>query len=321
MALRVVISAFAGGQPAQAQIPGLHVIDWPGEGSGHPTWGGPAQRLRDPAGPLIPNLLRHYGVKLSDVDRIGVLGFSAGFGGARALLADSSDRARVDFACVLDSLHFPVVGGTWKNFRPDEPATIIDFEHTVGPFLKFAALAAQGQKLWISTWGDIPRPADSVTNAREGNLLLYYALQSSAPVSPIAIPDGFPLDRTNPKLWPNEPYPVPQGIYGSANALGLYYPLAADHSLAALKHSHIVQAQVIRLDLWRDFIVPRWGGAWHEPPQAAASGPGGGVIPASYTPPSGAAKTAAQWWPVLPLWTLGALASGLATEIGARLLA
>lgn len=262
MSLQVVISCFAGGVPPEAQLPGLRLLDWPGRGPGHPTWGGPAQALRQPNGRLLPALLKSRQISPSSVSAVAVIGFSAGFGGVRELLRDPEDRAAIDFACVLDSLHFPIVGGQAKNWRADDPATIIDFGRTVGPFLAFATEAAQAKKGWVSTWGDIPRPNPAVTSAKEGNLSLFAALLQSAPVELPEFPETFPTRRTSPKVHPGEPYPVPSGIFGQGEAVGLYYPLGADRSLAALKRSHVLQGTVVRADVWRDFLLPRWGGAW-----------------------------------------------------------
>lgn len=265
-AFQVVISCFAGGVPSEALLPGLKLLDWPGVGPGHPTWGKPAQALRQPNGRLLPALLKSWQIPIGAVSAVAVIGFSAGFGGVRELLRHPEDRAAIDFACVLDSLHFPIRGGIVKNWRADDPGSIIDFARTVGPFLDFAAEAAQGKRAWVSTWGDIPRPDPAVTTAREGNLSLFAALMQAAPVELPEVPPGFPTLRTSPKLHPGEPYPVPLGIYGSGEAVGLYYPLGADRSLAALKRSHVVQSSVIRGDIWRDFLLPRWGGVWQAPP-------------------------------------------------------
>lgn len=258
-----LVSCFAGAVPKGASVPGLRLVDWPGTAApgGHPTWSASASQMRaGSAGRLLPGLRKRFRI---DADsKLAFIGFSAGFGGVRAALAHPDDRAEIDAAIVLDSIHVPMAPG----FKSSEPNTVINVATTLEPFARFAARAAQRKALWVSTWGDLARPNPSVTTAREGNEVLFAALSQLAHDDPPVVPAALlERPRVDTRLWPDEPYPTPAALFGHGDAVGLYYRQHGK-TLNAAKHAHIIQASVIRDEIWRCWLCPRWGGTWTDPP-------------------------------------------------------
>jgi len=130
------------------------LIEWPGEGSGHPSWKAKADRMRDGKGAMLPRLFAEYGVP--DGARVAFVGFSAGSNsGLRAVLQSRQDRARIDFVGSFDGLHLTLKDkSVWDPAKPLSPF----FADQVDGFVDYAMGAAEGMRGMVITSSDVAAP-------------------------------------------------------------------------------------------------------------------------------------------------------------------
>jgi hypothetical protein len=244
----LVLSCFAGAR-VPAGVPFEHpirVIQWDAPASsGHPSWTAAADRLRAAPwrkGPLLRALLATFGVRLADVGRIAVIGFSAGSNnGIRELLRSDEDRARIDVALAVDGLH-PNLAAS-----PGEPprGAYADWQAELEPFAAMAERAALGHAAMVATASDVAAP--SAGNGKTARVLADLVSElaqrtASAPLGAPALPPNFPSS--------GDPYrPTSSAERGGFSAL--WYP-------GTDKTAHILQGTAVIRDLWRDVLSRRW---------------------------------------------------------------
>jgi hypothetical protein len=246
----LVISMFAG-ERIPSGVPFAtppRVMQWqpPITGAGHPSWTGEADKLRAGAyrkGPLLPNLLRRYGMKLDDVGRICVLGFSAGSNnGVRELLRSDDDQRRIDVVLAVDGLH-PNLAVSPK--APPRGA-YADWQAEMEPFAAFASRASLGAGAMVATASQVAAPSKG--NAQTARALadleldVVDRLPAGAELGPTLLPEDFPTSGDPLK-------PITRHQVGSFAAL---WYAGSD------KTAHILQGTAVVRDLWRDVLSRRW---------------------------------------------------------------
>ena len=94
-------------KPAFREIPWERPTDIVAiSGSGSSYFGNLGAQLRDEQGRILPSLLRRYaGVERSEIDRLSLTAWSAGWGLLNQVFKDPRDRAEVD-ACVASDASF-----------------------------------------------------------------------------------------------------------------------------------------------------------------------------------------------------------------------
>jgi hypothetical protein len=107
------------------------IVEWPGEGSGHPSWAQLAARLRSPDGRLLPTLAKMY--RFESANQVVAVGFSAGSSsGCRELLRHPLDRAALAAAVLCDGAHAALK--TWLKYDPAAPEKYFaDWKTQVAP--------------------------------------------------------------------------------------------------------------------------------------------------------------------------------------------
>lgn len=250
MTTDVVLSMFAGDRiPAGALF--VHpprVVQWvppPSSPGAHPSWTGEADKLRQGAyrkGPLLPSLLRRYGMKWEDVGRIAVLGFSAGSNnGVRECLRSEDDRRRIDVVIAVDGLHPTLASSPGNPPRGNYAAWSQELE----PFAAFGERAALGAGAMVATASQVAAPTK--TNGQTARVLVdltsdVIARTEGQELGPRTLPDDFPTSR-DPVV------PIERGDVGGFCAL--WY---AGND----KTAHILQGKAVVRDLWRDVLSRRW---------------------------------------------------------------
>lgn len=258
--------------PWQGKPPVL--LEWAGAmgAGGHPGWAQVARRLRGPDGSLLRNLLAQYrrflGFDLDGVDRIAVVGFSAGSNsGVRELLRSPLDRARISWVAAVDGMH-PM----WSLQNPTEAETEADVRKLyqdwpgqMDPFAQFALEASDLQgNGFVCTASQVAAPSSQVapTSTAIHSLARWVLENRTGPRLPPDIPKTFPGRRSAPYLHPGELYPEPIAGDGAGPFVALWYQ-------GSDERAHRLQAYVVVPDLLRSFLVPLWGGPQ---PQLAAFG-------------------------------------------------
>jgi len=232
------------------------LFEWsPGTG----TWGKAADAIRAPPwrkGRLLPALFKRYerflGFDLDGASRIAVFGFSAGSNsGVRELLRNPEDRARIDFVAAVDGLH--------PNIKPDRLGTPLnlatprdyfaDWNAELEPFAAMAERAARHETMMIATASQVV-PLGKYNAKTELALDALVADVSSrvAFVDPYIVP-GFPTDRA--EIRAGERHPVPVRGDGLGNFVCFWYS-------GSDKRAHVLQAQAVVPDIFRDYLVPSW---------------------------------------------------------------
>lgn len=248
MKFDLVLSMFAGDKvpPGVPFIRPIRVVQWnPPPSSGHPSWTGEADSLRQGAwrkGPLLPALLRRYAVRLEDVERICVLGFSAGSNnGVRECLRSEDDRRRIDTVLAVDGLH-PTLAQ-----RPGDPPRggYAAWDQELEPFAAFAERAAFGAAAMVATASAVAAPTK--TNGQTARVLTDLVgdvldRTSGRELAPALLPDDFPTSGDPVR-------PDQRADVGSFSAL--WYP-------GTDKSAHIAQGTHVVRDLWRDVLSRRW---------------------------------------------------------------
>lgn len=171
-----VIFSMMGLRAVPKGFEGWRLIEWPGEGAGHPSWAALAQRLRSGDGRLLPALRRLYSVDESA--RIGVVGFSAGSNsGVREMLRSPADRASYAFVLAIDGLHASIKPGS--RWREDDPVSWFwSFREQVEPFAAMAAEAAQGRGIFVQTASRVAAPNPQLSSTEQGvNAISVYLSQ------------------------------------------------------------------------------------------------------------------------------------------------
>lgn len=246
----VVLSMFAG-EKIPPGVPFAHpprVIQWnpPIVGMGHPSWTAEADKLRAGPwrkGPLLPALLRRYGVRIEDVGRIAVLGFSAGSNnGVRELLRSDDDRRRIDTVLAVDGLH-PNLAVTPKTPpRGGYAAWNAEME----PFAAFGERAALGAAAMVATASQVAAP--SSRNGQTARVLadleadVIARFPAGQDFGPQVLPDDYPTS--------GDPL-VPLVRHQIGSFAALWYP-------GKDKAAHIAQGTAVVRDLWRDVLSRRW---------------------------------------------------------------
>jgi hypothetical protein len=140
------------------------IIEWPGEGPGHPSWFQKAARLRR-NGRLLPVLMEQFQIP-ADAE-IGAVGFSAGSNsGMREILRDSADRKRLSFAVAADGFHAAIKD---PRARTDDPRTwFFAFNEQVAPFANAALEAAKGGTPFVQTASTVAAPNKTMATSELG---------------------------------------------------------------------------------------------------------------------------------------------------------
>jgi len=245
----VVLSMFAGEKipPGVPFANPPRVIQWNPpivEGS-HPSWTAEADKLRAGPwrkGPLLPALLRRYNVRIEDVGRIAVIGFSAGSNnGVRECLRSDDDRRRIDTVLAVDGLHPNLAPSPGSPPRGPYASWSTELE----PFAAFAERAALGYGAMAATASEVAAPSKS--NGQTARVLIDLVDDVAARVNgrelgPRLLPEGFPTSGA-------------QLVPLSRTELGTFVAL---WYAGKDKNAHILQGTAVVRDLWRDVLSRRW---------------------------------------------------------------
>lgn len=247
MTTDLVLSIFAGGQaPASYPRPAPTVIQWdPPPSSGHPSWTGAADALREPpyrVGPLLKRLLARYRIDLRDVGRIAVVGFSAGSNnGVRELLRSAADRERIDVVLAVDGLH-PLMRG--PRDASDPRSGYASWASELEPFAAYARRAARGLGVMVATASGVAAPTRD--HGQTGIVLADLVRDTTERVESsdwrgAALPEDYPTADAY----------APEARVDLGGFSALWYP-------GADKAAHIAQGTAVVRDLWLDAIARRW---------------------------------------------------------------
>jgi hypothetical protein len=236
------------------------LLEWPGvpTASGHPSWKGAARRLRDSDGALLPRLLATYrrflGFDLSGVNRIAVVGFSAGSNsGVRELLRSPLDRARIGFVAAIDGLHPMFRHRRIRTGQTDPEQLYADWSGQMGPFADYALLAAEDQGAAMVCTASQVRASPSVAPSYLALSSLYQWIAARSSAAGPWLPPAFPPRQSSPVLRAGEAYPTPIDVQGARRFVAAWYP-------GQTPRAHELQAWVVVPDVLRSFLVPLWGG-------------------------------------------------------------
>lgn len=240
------------------------LLEWPGAPTpgGHPSWKAAARSLRDSDGAMLPTLFKRYrrflGFDLAGVNRIAVVGFSAGSNsGVRELLRSPLDRSRISFAAAIDGMH-PMLAPrrVRRQFGDEDPADhYADWAGQMGPFAEFALEAAEDQgNAFVATASQVRPPSGSSVAPSYlalSSLFQYVATRSGSRA--LWLPNTYPPRDSSPALRDGEAYPRAVNIEGAGRFAALWYA-------GSDKRAHQLQAWVVAPDVLRAFLIPLWGG-------------------------------------------------------------
>lgn len=243
-----VIISTMGLRPSTAREVGLggwHLIEWPGivpKGSVHPSWGDVHRRFRDGKGDMIPGLLRHYGVEPDSVERLFLIGFSAGSNsGLRQLLKTANDRARVNYVFSIDGFHANrKPENTWEEGEPR--SRYWDWQGEVEPLAAYARQAALGDGVLFASASDVAAPTATTTKTEQAWQDVWEDMVSRVP-SKSEYLDGTELAS----------FPDAVSMYGHKDGNALFVRYYGRDPAA-----HIAQANTVAPYFIREWLIPRY---------------------------------------------------------------
>jgi hypothetical protein len=263
---------------------------------------------------LRPLLARQRGYTIRSVT---LTGFSAGNQFLKRVLQLPGDAALLDGVISLDGMVF---NNNWNG------TAIIPAELT--PWMNFAQLAAQNQRLFVCSHTHIAAPSTQITSTAEAADALMYALADkvggeravpnvqldsgalvAGPPPPTVTMTGYRETASGRvpivKTWDTMPMP---DIAAIGNAWAFDYG-------GNNESDHIFQARYAQRAIWRALLAPRLNGDVHCATDLQGLGQEDGDVPASCAPsklvlPPGAITMESPW----P--TLGAAVAGLVLGAG-----
>jgi hypothetical protein len=232
------------------------LLEWPGEGPGHPSWANVAASLRDGEGRLLPRLLAKY--SLSNAERIAVVGFSAGSNsGIRELIRHPEDRARIAFVGAFDGL-YPALSdqSVWNTTNPR--SYFVDPKQ-IDPWLGYMRLAATGQRIMVMTASSIAAPGPGIAPTKLAlTKLLEQAGIDMGRLKAGSLPwDLVPTDGDRPLPGPTQQFieeTVKAGVEYST--MGRLNALLARPG-ASPQQDHLAQAAIVP-EVLKATLVPLW---------------------------------------------------------------